>query len=247
MQPSQPKRIFTLCGQEIAQLCALKVDQALQYRIIREDGSQIKKGEVIAELSGPLASILASERVSLNFLQHLSGIASYTKEFADLARKNGTRIRDTRKTIPAWRELQKYAVKVGGGLNHRFGLYDAILIKDNHLDASSTSIAKAVAVCREKFPEDLIVEVEVRDFSELQQALQTDCDEIMLDNWSASDLPAAIAELDKTGRKDDIKLEVSGKITRESIEDYLVPGVDYIALGAITHSAPAVDISVNIC
>ena len=215
-----------------------------EVQLMMEDGDRLKPGAVIGQVTGPIQTLLAGERTALNFLIHLSGIASRTAEF--IARTQGSRtvILDTRKTLPGYRMLQKYAVRCGGGSNHRMGLYDGVLIKDNHLAARShSSVAKGVAAAREYLSAsclNLPVEVEVDSLDQLRDALTVQPDIVLLDNMRTSDLQRAVAI------RDDISpitlLEASGGVDLESIGCIAGTGVDRISIGGLTHSAPAVDI-----
>jgi nicotinate-nucleotide pyrophosphorylase (carboxylating) len=192
--------------------------------------------------SGSARSLLAAERVALNFLGHLSGIATLTARFAEEVRGTGTTILDTRKTTPGLRTLEKAAVAAGGGLNHRMGLYDAILIKENHI-ALAGGLAKAVHGARTTHPE-LAVEVEVRDVEEAAYALGTGADRLLLDNMSPDQMRAVVALRDENaGGADGLSLEASGGVTLENVREVAESGVDFISIGALTHSAPTLDFS----
>jgi nicotinate-nucleotide pyrophosphorylase (carboxylating) len=204
-----------------------------------EEGVQANRGP-LAEASGDARSLLRGERVALNFLQRLCGIATLTRRFA--ARLEGTkaRLRDTRKTTPGLRWLEKYAVRIGGGVNHRFGLFDAVLIKENHVELAG-GVAEAVRRAREKHAEKFHLQVEVRDEAELRAALEARPDSLLLDNMSPEEVAGAVAIV--AGR---LPLEASGGITLENVRAYAEAGVDFISVGALTHSAPAADISFNL-
>ena len=186
--------------------------------------------------SGNTRSLLAGERVALNILQRLSGIATLTAKFVEKV-PHSVKILDTRKTTPGMRFLEKYAVRCGGGSNHRFGLYDALLIKDNHIKAAS-SITKAVEKARKKIPQPQRIEVEVKNMDEVKEALQLECDVIMLDNMPSDLIKEAVRIINKKAR-----IEISGNIGLNNIENIACLGIDFISIGSITHSAPAVDIS----
>ncbi len=204
------------------------------------EGSRLEPGTVIARLSGPARAILTGERVALNFLQRLSGIATLTRRFVELLAGTGTRLLDTRKTTPGLRLLEKYAVRVGGGWNHRFGLYDAVLIKDNHIKVAG-GVGEAVRRARAVAPPWVKIEVEVEDLAQLDEALAAGADLILLDNVSIPLLREAVARA--RGRA---LLEASGGITLANVREVAATGVDFISVGALTHSAPALDISLDV-
>jgi nicotinate-nucleotide pyrophosphorylase (carboxylating) len=209
-------------------------------RFLKEEGSVVFKGETLAELDGPFATLLTGERTALNFMQRLCGIATLTRQYAETLKPYKAVLLDTRKTTPGWRVLEKEAVRSGGGTNHRMGLFDALLIKENHITACG-GITAAVAKARGQLSPLLSVEVEVRNFNELQEALAAMPDVIMLDNMSLEDMKKAV-ELTK-GR---VPLEASGNVTLDTLAGIAATGVDFISSGAITHSARAVDISMLI-
>ncbi len=204
------------------------------------DGAAAQSGQIIAELEGPFAALLNGERTALNFLQRLSGIATLTRAYVEKIQPHKAVLLDTRKTTPGWRVLEKEAVRCGGGTNHRIGLFDALLIKENHIVASG-GIAAALDRARHKLSPLVSVEIEVRNLSELQEALAGNPDVIMLDNMSLADIRKAVEIT--AGR---LPLEASGNVTLATIADIAATGVDYISCGAITHSARAVDLSMLI-
>lgn len=214
---------------------ALDADTDFDARV--EDGDEVEPDQIVARLSGNLLSILSCERVALNFLAHLSGIATVTREYVLVAARHGAAIKDTRKTTPGLRPLEKYAVLVGGGTNHRFGLYDAVLIKDNHI-AAAGGIAKAVELVRENLEEALPIEVETETLEQVEEALRVGADIIMLDNMEVAEITAAVALID--GRAE---VEVSGGVTMDNLALKAAAGPDFISVGAITQSAPAFDFS----
>ena len=222
-------------GTDIAKLVFKAVDKKIRIKIKIRDGRFVKKGTVLAELKGRARSLLAAERTALNFLQHLSGIATLTRKFATRVKGTRVKILDTRKTLPGYRFLEKYAVRMGGGANHRMGLYDAYLIKNNHI-AIAGSVAFAISAARESGYAKK-VEVEVRNFSELKEALAGGADVIMLDNFSPKMATMAKAMIGRMA-----KIEVSGGINLSNVRRFAKAGVDFISVGAITHSAPAADI-----
>lgn len=229
-----------LCGIDIAMRVFELVGSGVEAEILLNDGTAVKKGDIIANLKGSTKTLLKGERTALNILQHMSGIATATNKCVKLVEGSNARITDTRKTLPGLRPLQKYAVTVGGGRNHRYNLSDGAMLKDNHIDAYG-SIKAAVNALREKAGHMLKVEVEVRNFDELQEALDCGCEIIMLDNMSLSDMTKAVEITN--GRA---KLEASGNITLEKISEVAKTGVDIISLGALTHSVKCFDISMKI-
>ncbi|MBW6485529.1 MAG: carboxylating nicotinate-nucleotide diphosphorylase [Syntrophobacterales bacterium] len=231
---------LVLAGIEVFGEVFLTFDPTLIFSPRKQDGENVAKGEIIAEISGSLASILTAERVALNLLQRMCGIATMTRRFVNEAAGTKARIIDTRKTVPNLRALDKYAVRAGGGFNHRFALYDGVLIKDNHI-AAAGGITAALKKARAFIPHTLKIEVEVKDSAELQEALQAGADSILLDNMDVSGIAAAVEIVQ--GR---IPLEASGNMTLERIRQVAETGVDFISVGALTHSVRAADISLNI-
>lgn len=233
------KQEGVVAGLPIAEAVFRRVDVDLHVIHRIRDGESVTPGDRVAEVYGPGRTMLAAERIALNFLQRLSGVATLTRAFVDAVSGTQATILDTRKTHPGYRALEKYAVRMGGGQNHRMGLYDMMMIKDNHIDAAG-SITKAVERARSKRP-DLSIEVEVRNLDELQEALALDVDQVMLDNMSLEEMREAVALVD--GR---VALEASGGVTLESVAAIAATGVDYISVGALTHSAPALDLSMKV-
>ena len=229
-----------LCGIDIALRVFELIGDGVESEVLIKDGTEVKKGDIIANLKGSTKTLLKGERTALNILQHMSGIATATNKCVKLAEGTNARITDTRKTLPGLRPLQKYAVTVGGGRNHRYNLSDGAMLKDNHIDAYG-SITAAVNALREKAGHMLKVEVEVRNFDELNEALACGCEIIMLDNMSPSDMKKAVEITN--GRA---KLEASGNITHENLREVAQTGVDIISLGALTHSVKCFDISMRI-
>ena len=217
-----------------------QLDPKVTVRVDVEDGSRVEPGAPILFITGHARGILAAERVALNFMQHLSGIATLTRRFVDAVRGTRARILDTRKTLPGWRALEKYAVRAGGGLNHRTDLAAAILIKDNHLAAVDGDIGVAVRRCRELAPPGTKIEVECDRIEQVRAALAAGADIIMLDNMSPP-LMRECVEL-TAGRA---TLEASGGITLETVRSVAETGVDWISVGALTHSAPALDLALD--
>jgi len=232
-----------IAGSETAADVFRRVDPVLRVRILKSDGTKISPGDIILEVRGPARSIVKAERVALNFLQRLSGIASLTRRFVDAAANEHVKILDTRKTTPGLRALEKAAVRAGGGENHRFGLFDMALVKDNHLAASGgfAAFAEAVRNLRRKKP-GVRIEVEADRLDQVHTFLQLDhVDVILLDNMT----PAQIREAVALG-KNKVKFEASGGVTLKNIRQIAATGVDYISIGALTHSARAIDLSLEL-
>lgn len=231
------KESFVLAGMDVARRVFTLLDDTVAFEKLREDGSRIERGEVLAWLKGHAAMLLQGERVALNLLQRLSGIATHTARFVAALEGTGTAVVDTRKTTPGLRVLEKYAVRVGGGRNHRTSLYDGVLIKENHVVAAG-GIAPAVARARQRAPHTLRVEVETRNLQEVEEAVAAGADIIMLDNMAPAELRQAVLLID--GRA---LTEASGGVTLDTVREIAETGVDFISAGALTHSSPAVDIS----
>ncbi len=204
-----------------------------------KDGDRVAKGQLMGKVKGDIRVLLSGERVALNYLQRMSGIATYTNTVAKLLEGTKTRLLDTRKTTPNMRIFEKYAVRVGGGCNHRYNLSDGILLKDNHIGAAG-SVANAVKMAKEYAPFVRKIEVEVEDLDMVREAVEAGADIIMLDNMTAEEMSKAIEII--AGRAE---TECSGNVTKENIEKYVSIGVDYISSGALTHSAPIMDISMK--
>ena len=228
-----------ISGLQVAELSFMTLDRRLSFEKKIDNGSNVKNGDIIASVKGNAASILSAERTALNFLSHLSGIASATSEMANLISETNTKIVSTRKTTPNLRILEKFAVKDGGGMNHRFGLYDGILIKDNHL-ALSGSITNSVSLAREKCGHMINIEVEVDNLDQYREALETQTNAILLDNFNIEDLIKAV-----NLNKKNIILEASGKITKDNILEIAKTGVNLISSGWLTHSSPSLDIGLD--
>ncbi len=228
-----------VCGLDIAKRVFELVGGGVQFDAKLKDGDKVKKGDIIAEMSGDTKTLLKGERTALNILQHMSGIATATNHCVELVKGTNAKITDTRKTLPGLRRLQKYAVIVGGGRNHRYNLSEGAMLKDNHIDVYG-GIVPAVTALREKIGHMTKIEVEVRDLDELQQALSVNCELIMLDNMSCADMAKAVEIT--AGRA---LLEASGNVTEENIAEIAKTGVDIISLGALTHSVQCFDISMR--
>ena len=233
---------LVICGLEIAQGVFGRVEPAVQVNIKTADGEKVANGSTILEIEGPTIALLTAERTALNFLQRLSGIATLSNQYAEAAAKAGTGVRivDTRKTTPAWRALEKYAVRCGGCFNHRASLSEHVLIKENHITAAG-SLKKAVQLCRDHAAHCAKIEVETENLDDVRQALEAGADVIMLDNMTPSLIKKAVSVINRAAT-----IEISGGITLETITDYALPGVDVISIGALTHSAPAADFSMII-
>ncbi|HID56653.1 TPA: carboxylating nicotinate-nucleotide diphosphorylase [Candidatus Poribacteria bacterium] len=229
-----------LAGMEFFKMVYAEIDSHLEISFERRDGEEIRCGEVICSLRGSVESILAGERIGLNFLQRLSGIATLTARFVKEVKGFPVKITDTRKTTPGWREMEKYAVRVGGGYNHRLGLYDSVLIKDNHI-AAAGSITAAVKAAREKAPHTMKIEVEVETLEGVEEALRAHVDIIMLDNMPIEMIRQAVSMID--GRA---LVEVSGGISLKNVRQIAEIGVDIISIGALTHSAAPIDMSMKL-
>ncbi len=245
---------LVFCGGAFLDTVAAAYDQNLSTEIRIGEGQFVAAGTVLANWRGPARTMMSAERVALNFLQRLSGVATVTRLYVDEVAGTDAAILDTRKTTPGWRELEKYAVRTGGGRNHRHGLYDAVLVKDNHLAVlaraggagSLEAIGPELDRLRSRLPEGGFVEVEVDTLDQLAVALTLPVDVIMLDNMQPRTLTRAVAMRDQAGADGRISLEASGGITLESVRLVAEAGVDLISVGALTHSARAVDIALDI-
>ncbi len=227
-----------LCGQEWFVESFKQIDPNIEIAWLLQDGSSIEENATVCTIKGPAQAILTGERTALNFLQTLSATATQTNTYVEHISGTGAKILDTRKTIPGLRYAQKYAVTCGGGNNHRMGLYDAILIKENHI-VTAGSVSKAVKLAKDKFP-NLKLEVEVETHEQLEEAIQSQADIILLDNFSLSELESAVITND--ARK---KLEASGNINLDNIREIAKTGVDFISIGAITKHVKAIDYSMR--
>ena len=228
-----------IAGLEVASYVFEALDPSLTFTPVLVDGERVGPGDRLAGVSGPSRSILSGERTALNLLGRMSGVATATAELVEAVSGTGVRISDTRKTMPGLRAIDKYAVRVGGGMNHRFGLYDAVLIKDNHLVAAG-GIASAVAAARAAVGPGVMIEVEVEDLGQLAQALETDADRVLLDNIGPKLLREAVEMVG--GR---MTTEASGGVTRDNVRLLAETGVDIISVGWLTHSAPQLDIGLD--
>ncbi|MGC8769485.1 carboxylating nicotinate-nucleotide diphosphorylase [Calditerrivibrio sp.] len=233
------KEEFILCGIDVVRRVFELIDSDLDVHFFRKDGDMVPKSDVIGSVKGDVASILKGERIALNFLQRMSGIATNTYNFVEKLKYSNIKILDTRKTLPGHRILEKYSVKTGGGYNHRFGLFDGVMLKDNHIDAVG-GIRKAVEIVRRNIPITVKIEVETRNLIEVKEAVEAGVDIIMLDNF---DIEMISAAADIIGGKS--KIEVSGGVTINNIDKYKDLPIDYISVGALTHQARSVDISLK--
>ena len=257
------KESGVIAGLPVVEYFFSKLDKGVSLNRKAKDGTVIDKGQTIATINGSARTLLTGERIALNFLQRLSGIATLTAQFVERIKPLKTAIMDTRKTIPGWRYLEKYAVAMGGGVNHRMGLYDQVLIKDNHLDilkvetglkpVSTSShisiIEKAVSALRQKIKRGILIEVETRTQEEVADALKAEVDIILFDNMNIAQLKEAVKMVKNWKRskgKHKSLTEASGNITMENVHLVAQTGVDRISVGAITHSAKALDISLEI-
>lgn len=246
-----------ICGLPLCEYTFLKVDPSIEFKALIEEGQPFATGDTVAVISGSYRSILIGERTALNFLMRLSGVATLTNKMVRAVSGSGVKVLDTRKTTPGLRYMEKYAVATGGGENHRYGLYDMALIKDNHI-AAVGSVTEAVRRVREflvseRFlkifhvqPDSYDVEVEVEDIDQLKEALDSGVKRILLDNRSLDYLREMVAFARQHAGGADVKLEASGNVRLDTIADIAATGVDYISVGALTHSAPAADFSLNL-
>ncbi len=233
---------FILAGIPFAKRTFELVDRSLKFRALIKDGSRVKAGTVLATIKGSTSSLLTAERTALNILQRLSGIATLTNEYVTAVKGLNSRIADTRKTAPGLRLFDKYAVKTGNGTNHRFGLFDGVLIKDNHISAAG-GVAKAVKLARGKAHHLLKIEVEVKNLKEVREAVLAGADIIMLDNMQPDRIKRSVDTIRKSTAS--IIIEASGNVSLKNVRTIAETGVDLISIGALTHSAPAADISMK--
>jgi len=234
------KEQLMLAGTEIVKSVFTALDGTTQFQCHFEDGRLLESGDVIMSIDGKLQCLLMGERTALNFLQHLSGIATHVRAYVNELKYADVQLVDTRKTLPGLRMLEKYAVRIGGAKNHRMGLYDGVLIKDNHL-AASGGVQAAIAKIRSRAHHLLKIEVEVSDLSEVKEALAAGADVIMLDNMNVPQIKEAVSVINRRA-----VVEVSGNVTMENLNLIAATGVDIISVGALTHSARGVDISMKL-
>lgn len=232
-----------VAGMSVAEQVFRAVDPSLLFLAVQQDGTYVEKGAVLAEVTGSTRSILLGERLALNLLQRMSGIATRTRQYVDALEGTPVRLVDTRKTTPGHRMLEKYAVRVGGGYNHRFGLYDAVMIKDNHIKGAG-GVKQAIIAARAQIPHTMKIEVEVERFDQLDEALEAGADIIMLDNMKPADMKKAVDII--KAQAPHIIIEASGNVTLETIKDIALSGVDVISVGRLTYSVQAIDISLDL-
>ncbi len=228
-----------LCGMQVFERVFTLIDETTEFELFANDGDEIKKGQLIAKVTGDIRVLLSGERTALNYLQRMSGIATYTHQVASLLKGTNTTLLDTRKTTPNNRIFEKYSVKVGGGSNHRYNLSDGVMLKDNHIGAAG-SIKKAVQMARDYAPFVRKIEVEVENMEMVKEAVEAKADIIMLDNMTHEQIKEAVDYINKRA-----EIEVSGNVTKENIAILTDLGVDYISSGALTHSAPILDLSLK--
>ena len=233
------KQEGVVCGLGVFARTFELLDPATEVKLFAADGDGVHRGQLLGEVTGDIRVLLSGERTALNFLQRMSGIATYTRRVADLLKGSKTRLLDTRKTTPNMRIFEKYAVRVGGGYNHRYNLSDGILLKDNHIGAAG-SVKRAVELAREYAPFVRKIEVEVENLDMCREAVEAGADIIMLDNMSPADMKRAVEMIG--GRA---LTECSGNVTAENIQNIIDTGVDYVSSGALTHSAPILDLSLK--
>lgn len=228
-----------ICGLQVFERTFTLIDDKTTVEFLVKDGDSVKAGQLMAKVHGDIRTLLCGERTALNYLQRMSGIATYTSEVAALLEGTGIKLLDTRKTTPNNRIFEKYAVRIGGGNNHRYNLSDGVLLKDNHIGAAG-GVKKAIEMAKEYAPFVRKIEVEVETFDMVKEAVEAGADIIMLDNMTTEELKEAIDYIDKRA-----EIEVSGNVTKENIERIKGLGVDYVSSGALTHSSPIMDISLK--
>jgi len=237
------KESGVIAGMPVAQLVFEVVDPMLAFTPLVQDGQRVEKGTVLAEVEGSTHSILTGERLALNLLQRLSGIATRTRSFVDALQGLPVRLVDTRKTTPGHRMLEKYAVRTGGGANHRFGLYDAVMIKDNHIKGAG-GIAQAVSRARKNIPHTMTIEVEAESLEQVEEALQAGADIIMLDNMAPDLMKEAVRRI--KAKAPHVKTEASGNVHLQTVREIAESGVDVISVGRLTYSFENLDISLDL-
>lgn len=231
---------LVICGLEVAERVFARVDPELKVTLVKRDGERVKKGAAVLRVAGPTAALLTAERTALNFIQRLSGVATLSRKFADAVAGTGVRIVDTRKTTPGYRALEKYAVRCGGCFNHRSSLGEHVLIKDNHI-AAAGSLTKAVKLARAAVPHLAKIEVEAKTLREVREAVRAGAEVILLDNMTPAQIREAVSAIAGAAM-----VEVSGGVRLETLREFALPGVDVISVGALTHSAPAADLSLTL-
>jgi nicotinate-nucleotide pyrophosphorylase (carboxylating) len=229
-----------IAGLSVVEAVFRKLDSTIKFKAEVSDGDKIRQGDIICTIQGSYRALLTGERLALNFLQRMSGIATETSKYVEAVKSFKTEILDTRKTVPGLRILDKYAVKAGGGNNHRMGLYDMVMIKDNHISVAG-NITKAIEAIRRSISSQIKIEIETTSIEEVNEALQAGADIIMLDNMNLEMMKKAVHIIDKKA-----KIEASGNMTLEKVREVAATGVDFISIGALTHSVNALDISLKI-
>ncbi|MFQ5956814.1 MAG: carboxylating nicotinate-nucleotide diphosphorylase [Candidatus Brocadiales bacterium] len=242
------KEAGVVAGMVVAEQVYKRLDRKVSFDYLVDEGSKVLPGRAIAAVKGSARHILSGERIALNFLQRLSGIATLTAQYVEKIKGHKAKIFDTRKTVPGWRTLEKYAVKMGGGMNHRMGLYDQILVKDNHLRVleAGQALAKGVRLAREKGPQWMLIEVEAKSLEEVEEALAARPDIIMLDNMPIENIRKGVEIIESAGLQKPPIIEVSGGVTLNNVEEIAKAGPDWISVGALTHSARALDIALDV-
>ncbi len=238
------KEPLVMCGAPVASAVFARVDEAVEVAWSVPEGEGVEAGAVICELEGPVISLLVGERTALNFLQRMCGVATTTAAHVAALGESSTKIADTRKTLPGWRLLDKYAVRCGGGVNHRLSLGGGVMLKENHI-AAAGGIEEAVAAARRKMPHTLRVEVEVEELGQLEEALRSGAEIIMLDNMDRDDMAKAVAKIRGDQRGEGVVIEASGNMTLERLPELSDLGLDVISIGGLTHSVKAADISMR--
>lgn len=237
------KESGVLAGLSIIDLVFQELKETVSVTLYKQDGDAVVAGDLIAELSGTTRALLTGERTLLNFIQQLSGVATITARYVEALKAGSTHVLDTRKTIPGFRTLQKYAVRAGGGLNHRMGLFDMVLVKDNHI-AACGGVLEALAVVKKNNKSSVRVEIEVENLDDLKRLLHQGVDVIMLDNMDNETMAKAVQIVRESGDK--VQLEASGNMNLERLREIATIGVDFVSVGALTHSVKALDISMRV-
>jgi nicotinate-nucleotide pyrophosphorylase (carboxylating) len=236
----EARQPLVVCGLELAAAAFVQVDPAIQFETLRRAGNRAAAGEVLARVHGPLRGILAAERTALNFLGRMCGVATHTARYVDAVAGTGARILDTRKTLPGWRALDKYAVAAGGGQNHRFALDDAVLLKDNHVHAAG-GVGLAVKTALAGAASHLQVQVEVESLEDARAAVEAGADALLLDNQTPAQVRRIVDELGER-----VSLEATGSVTLDNVRAFAEAGAPRISIGALTHSAPCADVALEL-
>lgn len=236
---------MVVCGAPVAEAVFRAVDDRNEWRATVDEGDVAEEDDIIAEVSGPAGALLRAERAALNFLQRMCGVATFTAEHVEAADSQGPKVVDTRKTLPGWRLLDKYAVRCGGGYNHRFNLAGGVLIKENHI-AAAGGTKEAIERISKTAPHSLRVEIEVERLDQIEVALDAGADVVMLDNMTDDTMRTAVDRIRSHRRGDEIVIEASGNMDRSRLERLDVDGIDVVSVGALTHSAKAADLSMRV-